>query len=78
MLRMVTILLECGLRINELCQLPLDSLINDDKHQWYLRIYQSKLHQEHIIPLIDETVVEVIQAQQACQCFFDEKIRRTI
>jgi len=68
-LRMVTILLECGLRINELCQLPQDCLIHDDKHQWYLRIYQSKLHQEHIIPLIDKTVVEVIQAQQ-------EEVRR--
>ena len=63
-LRMVTILLECGLRIGELCQLSLDCLICDDKHEWYLRLYQRKLSKEHIIPLVDENVVEVIQAQQ--------------
>lgn len=63
-LRMVTILLECGLRIGELCLLPLDCLIRDDKHEWYLRLYQRKLSKEHIIPLVNETVVETIQAQQ--------------
>ncbi len=63
-LRMVTILLECGLRISELCLLSLDCLICDDKHEWYLRLYQSKLSKEHIIPLVDEKVVETIQAQQ--------------
>ena len=63
-LRMVTILLECGMRICELYALPLDCLICDDKYEWYLRSYQSKLHQEHVIPLVDDTVVGVIQAQQ--------------
>jgi integrase/recombinase XerD len=63
-LRMVTILLECGLRIGELCVLPLACLICDDKHEWYLRLYQRKFSKEHIIPLVDEKVVEVIQAQQ--------------
>jgi integrase len=78
-LRMVTILLEVGLRINELCSLPLDGLIHDDRHEWYLRFYQRKTHQEHIIPLVDEQVVGAIQAQQqemrerwghACQYLF--------
>ena len=63
-LRMVTILLEIGLRINELCQLPLDCLICDDKHEWYLRCYQSKTHRELVIPLVEEEVVGAIQAQQ--------------
>jgi integrase len=63
-LRMVTILWECGLRINELCTLPRDCLICDDKHEWYLRFYQRKSHKEHIIPLVEEKVVGVIQAQQ--------------
>jgi len=63
-LRMVTILLEVGLRISELCQLPLDCLICDDKHEWYLRFYQSKTHREHVIPLVEEELVEAIQAQQ--------------
>ncbi len=64
MLRMVTILLECGLRISELCTLSFACLICDDKHEWYLKFYQIKLKQEHVIPLVNETVVAVIQAQQ--------------
>jgi integrase len=64
LLRMVTILLEVGLRINELCQLPIDCLICDDKHEWYLRFYQSKVHREHVIPLVEEEVIGTIQAQQ--------------
>jgi len=63
-LRMVTILLECGLRCGELCDLPLDCLVCDDRHEWYLRFYQTKGHKEHIIPLVDETVVGTIQVQQ--------------
>lgn len=64
MLRMVTILLECGLRISELCTLPFDCLLCDDKHEWYLKFYQMKLKQERVIPLVNETVIAVIQAQQ--------------
>jgi integrase/recombinase XerD len=64
LLRMVTLLLEVGLRINELCQLPLDCLICDDKHEWYLRFYQSKVHKDHVIPLVEERVIGAIQAQQ--------------
>jgi len=63
-LRMVTILLEVGLRLNEVCCLPMDCLVCDDRHEWYLRFYQSKVSREHIIPLIDQAVVETIQAQQ--------------
>ncbi len=63
-LRMVTILLECGMRISELCTLPLDCLICDDKHEWYLRFYQMKGKQEHVIPLVENKVIGTIQAQQ--------------
>ena len=63
-LRMVTILLECGMRINELCALPLGCLIRDDRNDWYLRFYQRKSHKEHVIPLVNEQVVGTIQAQQ--------------
>jgi integrase len=63
-LRMVVILLECGMRISELCTLPIDCLIYDDKHEWYLRSYQSKTKQEHIIPLINQVVIGTIQSQQ--------------
>ena len=63
-LRMVTVLLECGLRLMEVCTLPLDCLICDDKHEWYLQCYQAKSKKEHIIPLVDEVVIGAIQAQQ--------------
>jgi len=63
-LRMVTVLLEVGLRISELCQLPLDCLVCDDKHEWYLRFYQSKTQREHVIPLVEKELVGAIQAQQ--------------
>jgi integrase/recombinase XerD len=36
----------------------------DDKHEWYLRLYQRKFSKEHIVPLVDEKVVGMIQAQQ--------------
>jgi integrase/recombinase XerD len=61
---MVVILLECGLRIGELCSLSLDCLIRDDKQEWYLRLYQSKKKEEHVIPLVNDDVVGAIQAQQ--------------
>ena len=64
MLRMVVILLECGMRISELCTLPLECLVCDDKQYWFLRSYQMKSKQEHIIPLVDSTVIKIIQAQQ--------------
>ena len=62
--RMVVILLECGMRISELCTLPLDCLICDDRHDWYLRSYQGKSKREHIIPLVSLVVIGTIQAQQ--------------
>lgn len=63
-LRMVTILLECGMRINELCTLPLDCLMHDDRNEWYLRFFQRKSSKEHIIPLVNDDVIGTIQAQQ--------------
>jgi integrase/recombinase XerD len=64
LLRMVVMLLECGMRISELCALPLDCLKVDDKHEWYLFLYQFKLNQELTIPLVKTEIVETIQAQQ--------------
>ncbi len=63
-LRMVVILLEGGLRISEVCTLRLSCLVHDDRNEWYLHFYQWKAKQEHVIPLVDETVVATIQAQQ--------------
>lgn len=64
LLRMVAILLAVGLRVNELCQLPVTCLITDDNHEWYLRFYQSKTRRELVIPLVEEEVIGAIQVQQ--------------
>jgi len=63
-MRMVVILLECGLRIGELCTLPVECIFQDSQGRWYLAFYQHKLKQEHSIPLVDDVVVATIQAQQ--------------
>ena len=82
-LRMVVILLEGGLRISEVCTLRLSCLVHDDRNEWYLHFYQWKAKQEHTIPLVDETVVAAIQAQQqnihelwenACQYLFPSPV----
>ena len=64
MLRMVVILLEVGMRINELCSLSIDCLMQNEMQEWYLCFYQRKSKKEHIVPLIDEEIVTLIQAQQ--------------
>lgn len=64
MLRMVVILLETGMRICELCSLSLDCLMQNEKQEWYLCFYQMKSKQEHVVPLIDEEIVSLIQTQQ--------------
>jgi len=61
--RMVIILQTCGLRIGEILALPYDCLLQDARGGWYLRFYQTKLKQEHTIPLAAETAA-IIQEQQ--------------
>ncbi len=62
-LRMLLILEECGMRISELCTMPLNCLMQDATGDWFLRYYQSKMKKEHSIPISRE-VVAVIQEQQ--------------
>jgi integrase len=62
-LRMLLILEECGMRISELCTMPLSCLMQDAAGDWFLRYYQSKMKKEHSIPVSRE-VVAVIQEQQ--------------
>lgn len=63
-MRMVLILQECGMRISELCQMPMDCLMQDASGDWFLRYFQAKMYKEHSIPLARESVA-VIQEQQA-------------
>jgi integrase/recombinase XerD len=62
-LQMVLILPECGMRINELLQLPLDCLTQDARGAFYLRFMQGKMKREHTIPVSQE-IARVVQEQQ--------------
>lgn len=63
LMRMMLLLQECGMRVNELCSLPFDCLLQDASGDWFLRLYQSKMRKEHVIPITREGVA-VIQEQQ--------------
>lgn len=62
-MRKVLILQECGMRISELLQLPLDSLSQDARGVYYLRYLQGKVRRENAIPISQE-IARVVQEQQ--------------
>jgi hypothetical protein len=62
-MQMVLVLQECGMRISELLQLPLDCLTQDARGTFYLRYMQGKMKREHTIPVSQE-IVRVVQEQQ--------------
>jgi integrase len=62
--RMVIILQECGMRVSELCSLPLDCLRQDVDSDWWLHFYIRKMKKEHSVPLLNQDIVAVIQEQQ--------------
>ena len=61
--RMILILQECGMRISELLQLPLDCLTQDARGVHYLRYMQGKVGRENAIPVSAE-VATLVQQQQ--------------
>ncbi len=62
-MQMVLILQQCGMRISELLQLPLECLTQDARGTFYLRFMQGKMKREHTIPVSQE-IARVIQEQQ--------------
>jgi integrase len=62
-MQMIFILQECGMRISELLQLPLDCLTQDARGTFYLRYLQGKMKREHTIPVSQE-IARVVQEQQ--------------
>ncbi len=63
--RMVIILLESGMRVNEVCALPFDCLLRDEAGNWFLRYPQLKMHQVHTIPLSYTAAAAIREQQQA-------------
>lgn len=62
-MRMVLIIQECGLRIGELCQLPLDCLKQDSKGGWFIQFMRWKMKFETTLPISSE-LAQVISEQQ--------------
>lgn len=63
MQHVITILLETGRRIGEICTLPLNCLERDDQADFYLKVNDKKLKKTYLIP-VSESCVNAIQAQQ--------------
>ncbi len=61
--RMVLVLLECGFRISEACQLPISCLQQDARGDWSIKYTNWKMNRETIKPISQELAV-VIQQQQ--------------
>lgn len=62
-MRMVLVIQECGLRIGELCLLPINCLHQDSKGCWYIQFMRLKTGQETTLPISVE-LAQVIQEQQ--------------
>ncbi len=62
-MHMILILQECGMRISELLQLPLECLTQDARGTSHLRFMQGKMKREHTIPVSQE-IARVIEEQQ--------------
>ena len=61
--RMILILQECGMRISELLELPVDCLTQDARGVHYLRYLQGKVRRENAIP-ISPVIAGIVQEQQ--------------
>jgi integrase len=64
MMRMILVIKECGLRVGELCQLPLDCLKKDSKGGWFIQFMRLKVAKESTIPISME-LADHIQQQQS-------------
>ena len=65
--RMIVLLLESGIRVNELCVLPFDCLVQDAAGNWFLRFNELKTRQERSIPLTRSMVAVIREQQQALE-----------
>lgn len=59
----VTILLETGRRVSEICTLPLNCLEQDDQGDYFLKINDKKMKKSYLIPISDDCL-KAIKSQQ--------------
>ena len=65
--RMVILLQECGMHLNELCSLSFDCLYRDAGGNWFLRYERLKRKEECKIPVSNEVAAIIIEQQKALQ-----------
>lgn len=59
----VSVMLETGRRISEICTLKIDCLVKDSDGDWFLKIQEKKLNRDNLIP-ISENCKKAIMAQK--------------
>lgn len=62
-MRMVLIIQECGLRVGELCQLPINCLKQDTREGWYIQFMRWKMGKETTLPISSELAAVIIEQQ---------------
>jgi len=63
MQNLITILLETGRRIGEICTLPINCLEQDEQGDYFLTVNDKKLKKTYLIPISD-SCIKAIKAQQ--------------
>lgn len=63
MQHLITVLLETGRRVGEICTLPLNCLEQDDQGDYFLKINDRKLKKSYLIPISD-VCLKSIKSQQ--------------
>ena len=66
-MRMLLVIQECGLRISELSQLPLDCLKQDGKGGWFIQFMRWKLKFETTLPISIELAQAIKEQQEYIQ-----------
>lgn len=63
--RMVLLLKETGMRINELIKLAFNCIFQDKDGDYFLKYFQSKMNKDHVIPISSELTITIQEQQQA-------------
>jgi integrase len=63
--RMLILLQECGIRLNELCSISFDCLDRDSAGNWFIRYKRLKIKEECKIPVSNKATTIIIEQQES-------------
>lgn len=63
--RMIQVLQETGVRINELLKLSFTCIFQDKDGDYFLKYFQSKMNKDHVIPISNQLSLTIKEQQQA-------------